>query len=151
LAYRAATYSSYLKGDQGQAITLLGGEGTTYGLSGKGELDWLFKEAKMQESVGPFYSSSEQEGFSITYPMFIRGERRDMRYFQKPLEGTWYYIEGCDMIKQSTVVGRIVPEEELPSDVHLSQLSQDLLKDNEPSSGQGFLESTRPTHCSFLP
>ena len=55
------------------------------------------------------------------------------------------------MIKQSTVVGRIVPEEELLSDVHLSQLSQDLLKDNEPSSGQGFLESTRPTHCSFLP
>ncbi len=37
-----------------------------YGLSGKAELDWLFKEAKMQEPVGPFYSS-EQEGFFCCY------------------------------------------------------------------------------------
>jgi hypothetical protein len=57
-----------------------------YGLSGKAELDWLFKEAKMQEPVGPFYSSSEQEGFSIFYPTFIRGEIRDMRYLKKTSE-----------------------------------------------------------------
>ncbi len=68
-----------------------------------------------------------------------------MRYFKKPLEGMWYYIEGCDVIKQSTVVGRIVPEEELPSEVHLSQLSQDFLKEKDGGdpAGQGFLESTQ--------
>jgi hypothetical protein len=51
----------------------------------------------MQEPVGPFYS--EEEGFSITYPTFIHGEMQDMRYFKNP--------------------GRIVPEEELPSDLHI--------------------------------
>jgi hypothetical protein len=50
----------------------------------------------------------------------------------------WYYIEGCDTIKQSTVVGRIILGEELPLDVNFSQLSQDVFKDDEPSSGQGF-------------
>jgi hypothetical protein len=115
-----------------------------YGLSGNAELDRLFKEAKIQEPVGPFYSE-EQEGVcsTITYPTFIRGEIRDMRYFKNPLEGTLYYIQGCDEIKQSTVVGRMIPEEELPSDLHLSQRSQDFLdKDGDPTE-EGFLESTQ--------
>jgi hypothetical protein len=65
---------------------------------------------------------------------------QDMRYFTGPLEQTLYYVQGCDEFKQSTGVGRIVPEEELPLDLHLSQLSQDFSE--EDPDVQGFLEST---------
>ncbi len=64
-----------------------------------------------------------------------------MRYYKNPLEQTLYYIQGCDEIQQSTMVGKIVPEGELPSDLHLSQLSQEFLKEEDPT--QGFLESTQ--------
>jgi hypothetical protein len=39
------------------------------------------------------------------------------------------------------MVGRIVPGEEMSLDLHLSQLSQDFLEEEEPA--QGFLESTQ--------
>jgi hypothetical protein len=111
-----------------------------YGLSGKPELDRLFKEAKMQEPIGPFYCD-DAGGPIISYPLFIRGDVRDMTYFTGPMKRTLYYVQGCDEIKQSTVVGRIVPEEELPSELQLSQLSQDF-SEEEPEEVQGFLEST---------
>jgi hypothetical protein len=110
-----------------------------YGLSGQPELDRLFKEATMQEPIGPFYC--QEPSNTLTYPTFVCGEIRDMRYYKNPLEQTLYYIQGCDEIQQSTMVGKIVPEGELPSDLHLSQLSQEFLKEEDPT--QGFLESTQ--------
>lgn len=95
----------------------------------------------MQEPIGPFYCH-EEPSTTLTYPTFVRGEIRDMRYYKNPLEQTLYYIQGCDEIQQSTVVGRIVPEQELPSDLHLSQLSQEF-SDGEDGGTQGFLESTQ--------
>jgi hypothetical protein len=111
-----------------------------YGLTGKAELDQLFDEAKTQEPIGPYYCDTTGEP-PITYPMFIRGKTQDMRYFTGPLERTLYYIQACDKIQQSTVVGRIVPKEELESHLHLSQLSQDFSGEEPPI--EGFLESTQ--------
>jgi hypothetical protein len=92
----------------------------------------------MQEPIGPFYC--QEPSNPLTYPTFVCGEIQDMRYYKNPLERTLCYIQGCDEIQQSTVVGRIVPEEELPSDLHLSQLSQEFAQEKDPT--QGFLEST---------
>jgi hypothetical protein len=63
-------------------------------------------------------------------------------YFTGPMEQTLYYVQGCDEIKQSTVVGRIVLEEELPLELHLSQLSHDLSEEDPGGGVEGFLEST---------
>ena len=65
---------------------------------------------------------------------------QDMSYFTGPSSRTLYYLQGWDEVRQSTAVGRIVPNEELPSDVHLSQLSQGFLEE-EPSK-EGYLESS---------
>jgi hypothetical protein len=111
-----------------------------YGLTGKPELDRLFKEAKMQEPLGPFYCDDSDA--PISYPSFIRGAIRDMKYFTGLMERTLYYAQGCDDIQQSTVVGRIVPEEELPSALHLSQLSQDLSEEDPAGGVEDFLENT---------
>jgi hypothetical protein len=83
--------------------------------SGKPELDRLLKESTMQEPIGPFYC---QEPNPLTYPTFVCSGIRDMWYYKNPLEETLYYIQGCDEIQQSTVVSRIVPKGELPSDLH---------------------------------
>jgi hypothetical protein len=104
-----------------------------HGLSGKPELDRLFKEATMQEPIGPFYC--QEPSNPLTYPTFVCGEIRDMRYYKNPLEQTLYYIQGCNEIQQSTVVGRIVPKGELPSDLHFSQLSQEFLEEEDPTQG----------------
>jgi hypothetical protein len=52
-----------------------------------------------------------------------------------------YEANACKKGFRCTLVGRIVPEEELPSDFHLSQLSQEFLEEEDPN--QGFLESTQ--------
>jgi hypothetical protein len=102
----------------------------------------------MQEAIGPFHSDRSEPDQSepattttTTYPTFVRGKIQDMRYYKDPLERTLFYVQGCDTIQQSTVVGRIVPEGELPSDLHLSQLSQEEF--SQEDHVQGFLENTQ--------
>ena len=111
-----------------------------YGLTGKAELDRLFKEAKMQEPIGPFYCDEEGKATTI-YPYFICGDVRYMKFFTAPIEHTLYYVQGCNEIRQSTAIGKIVPEEELPSELHMSQLGKGFLEEG-PTSEQGFLESS---------
>jgi hypothetical protein len=116
--------------------------------TGNKEYDAAFKNGKKQETIGPFYEPADQD--PTCYPVFSAGSLEDIRFYEEPLECTLYAIPGSSILYQTTRNEKAVPLSELPSEMQLSQLTQELLTEQEESNDRPtFIQDTQAYHVLY--
>lgn len=120
-----------------------------HGFTGNNEYDTAFRIAKKQETIGPFYKEPAEE-CPTCYPIFSPGSVGNIRFYEEPMECTMYAVRGSTVLYQTLLrKEKAVPDRELPSEIQLSQLTQELLDDDQEEANDqpsSYVEDTQAYH-----
>jgi hypothetical protein len=118
--------------------------------TGNKEYDTAFQIAKKQGMSGPFYEPSPGE-CPTCYAIFSPGSMEDTHFYEEPMECTLDAIEGSSILYQLFRNKKVLPLSKLPSEIQLTQLTQELLDADheEADDGQSFIEDTQAYHLIY--